>query len=219
MSRTRPFVAALALGLALLAPRPAQAQWEPFLGQLMLVGFNYCPNGWMEANGQLLSIAQDTALFALLGTTYGGDGKVTFGLPDLRGRAPIHEGQGPGLTNRVLGEASGQEQVTLHSSQMPAHAHALLGTTAAADAASPTNAALATKVRTTVYKAGGTPNTLMQGGSVGPAGGSQPHENMPPYLVMKWCIAVEGIFPSQSFTASPEPAAAKRPSPRRRTAR
>lgn len=217
MLSTRPFVRACALALALgalLAPSPARAQAEPYIGQLMMTAASYCPNGWAEASGQILSIAQNSALFSLLGTTYGGDGVTVFALPDLRGRAPVHVGQGPGLTPRVQGEMAGVENVTLLQSQMPAHAHALLGTTAAADAASPTNAALATKVRTTVYRAGGAPNTSLQGGSIAPAGGSQPHENMPPYLVMRWCIALEGIYPARQLAAggpaAPEGAVGRR---------
>lgn len=236
LGRGLAFAFVLGIGSAALVPRPAHAQWEPYIGQLMLTASWFCPNGWAEASGQLLSIAQNTALFALLGTTYGGNGVTTFALPDLRGRAPIHQGQGQGLTARTLGEAGGVEAVTLSSSEMPAHAHSLLGTTAAADAASPTNAALATKVRTTVYRAAGTPDTALHGASIAPAGGSQPHANMPPYLVMRWCIALQGVFPPQPFAASlgapapmpsvsaepsVEPAAtpAKRPRPRRRTAR
>lgn len=210
MSNTRLLACALALGLVLLAPLPARAQ-EPFIGQLMLTGATFCPRGWANAEGQLLSIAQNTALFSLLGTTYGGDGQTTFALPDLRGRAPIHQGQGPGLTNRTLGEQGGAETVTLLPSEMPAHAHSLLGSSAAADAASPTGAALATKQRTTLYRAGATPDTALHGASIAVAGGSQPHENMSPYLVMQWCIALEGIFPSRPFQAlEAAPAQSKR---------
>lgn len=211
MSSTRPFVRACAIALALgalLAPPPALAQAEPYLGQLMMTAAPYCPTGWTEASGQLLPISQFSALFSLIGTTYGGDGETFFALPDLRGRAPLHVGQGPGLTPRVQGEATGAESVTLLQSQMPAHAHTLLGTTGAANAASPTNAVLATKVRTTVYQAGGAPNTSLQGGSIAPAGASQPHENMPPVLVMRWCIALEGIFPMRPFAADGAPARA-----------
>jgi microcystin-dependent protein len=197
---------ACGLVLAALAPLPVRAQSEPYIGQLMLVAYGYCPNGWAEASGQLLAIAQNQALFALIGTYYGGNGQTNFALPDLRGRVPVHVGQGPGLTPRTIGEAGGTESVTLLQSQMPAHAHALLGTTEPADAASPTNAALATKARTTVYRAGAAPDTTLQGGSVAAAGGSQPHDNMPPYLAMRWCIALQGIFPTQNFAVGVEPA-------------
>src|SRR5690606_2556657 len=130
---------ALGIGSAALAPRPAGAQSEPYLGQLMLTAAWYCPAGWAEANGQLLPIAPNQLLFALIGTTYGGTGETHFALPDLRGRAPVHVGAGPGLSPRTIGEAGGTESVTLTSSQMPVHSHSLLGTTGAADAASPTN--------------------------------------------------------------------------------
>ncbi|HSJ99380.1 MAG TPA: tail fiber protein [Myxococcota bacterium] len=177
------------------------------MAQLMLTGANFCPQGWAPAEGQLLPINTNQALFSLLGTTNGGNGQTNFALPDLRGRAPIHQGQGPGLTNRTLGEQGGVETVTLLQSEMPAHAHALLGTTQGADAASPTGAALATKARTTLYRADGAPDTTLHGGSIASAGGSQPHANMPPYLVMRWCIALQGIFPTQSFAAELQPAA------------
>jgi microcystin-dependent protein len=105
--------------IALTTSTTAIAQAEPFLAQLMLTGANFCPNGWARADGQILSIAQNTALFALLGTNYGGDGQTTFALPDLRGRAPIHEGQGPGLSDRTLGETGGAESVTLTTAELP----------------------------------------------------------------------------------------------------
>lgn len=227
MSKTRlgrglAFAFILGIGSAPLALRPAQAQAEPYLGQLMLTAAWYCPAGWAEASGQLLPLAPNTVLFSLLGTTYGGDGVTNFALPDLRGRAPIHQGQGPGLSPRTIGEAGGTEAVTLVSSEMPMHSHSLLGTTDAADAATPTNAVLATKVRTTVYKAAGSPDTALHGDSIATAGGSQPHANMPPYLVMRWCIAVDGIFPQHSLSATVEAPPAKpekRPRKQRRTAR
>src|SRR5262247_1539362 len=116
---------------------------EPFLGQIQPFGFNFAPTGWATCDGQILSIAQNTALFSLLGTTFGGNGQTTFGLPDLRGRVPIGQGQGPGLANYTLGQTGGQETVTLITSQMPQHTHSLVGVTEAGDTNVPTGAFLA----------------------------------------------------------------------------
>jgi microcystin-dependent protein len=175
---------------------------EPFLGEIRMFGGNFAPRGWAFCNGQLLSIAQNTALFSLLGTTYGGDGRTTFALPDLRGRAPMHWGQGPGLTNRMLGEAAGVENVTLLSTQMPAHVHAIGAFNGAGDQSSPAGNVPAmllnqqTGQNENLYAS--TPNTQLglQGEST--VGGNQPHENMQPYLVVTFIIALEGIFPSRS---------------------
>jgi microcystin-dependent protein len=165
---------------------------EPFIGQLMVVGFNFAPRGWAMCNGQLLSLAQNTALFSLLGTTYGGDGRTTFGLPDLRGRAPLHLGQGPGLTLRSQGEIAGVESLNLTTNQLPAHSHPI-----------PANAALGS----TDKPAGA---VASQGGSYSPAsdgtrladpavtGSNSAVSVMQPYLVLNWVIALEGIFPSRN---------------------
>lgn len=184
-------VAALGVGAA-----PARAGLDPFLGELAMFGNNFCPNGWAPAQGQILSIAQNTALFALLGTTYGGNGVTTFALPDLRGRTAIGEGQGPGLSNRILGEQGGSETVTLLSSEMPAHTHTANATSLPGNTSNPTMALPARKSRTQLYRVG-TPNTTMAPDAIGITGGSQPHENMPPFLTMTWCIAMQGIFPSR----------------------
>ncbi len=173
---------------------------EPFLGQLMLVGFNYAPKGWALCNGQLLSIAQNTALFSLLGTTYGGDGMTTFALPDLRGRAPLHFGQGPGLSNYVQGEASGTENVTLLTTQLPAHNHPIMANSGTGNTNSP-EGALPAGFGTSLPPEGpwtnGGANTTLAANAVGPSGGSQPHSNMQPFLVLNWIIATEGIYPSR----------------------
>jgi len=194
MRLLRTSLLALAIGSA---PVAANASTEPFLGELMLAGSNFCPVGWMQANGQLLSLAQNTALFALLGTYYGGDGVVTFALPDLRGRAPIGEGQGPGLSDRLLGEEGGSEAITLTPDQMPAHTHAAGASTLAGNSVTPTNALPAKKFRTQLYRTGSSADTTLAPGAIGSAGGSQPHPNMPPYTAMTWCIAVQGIFPQR----------------------
>lgn len=166
---------------------------EPFLGQLLCVGFNYAPLGWALCQGQLMSIAENSALFALLGTTYGGDGMTTFGLPDLRGRIPVGFGQGPGLSNYTQGERAGVETVTLTISQMPLHNHGVSCSSADPRDTSPVN---------TVPAAGGsyspTANASMNPSMIQQAGNNQPHENRQPYVVMNWIIALEGIFPSRS---------------------
>jgi len=171
---------------------------EPFIGQIMTVGFNFAPRGWALCNGQLLSISQNTALFSLLGTTYGGNGQTTFALPDLRGRMPVHQGQGPGLSNRVMGEASGQETVTLLTAQMPQHTHMVNAQSSPGNSTNPTNNYPATSsARDNIYS-NAMPNATMNPGEIGVAGGSQPHDNMPPYLVINFIIALEGIYPSRS---------------------
>ncbi|MBI5547126.1 MAG: phage tail protein [Deltaproteobacteria bacterium] len=164
---------------------------EPFIGQIILVGFNFAPRSYAFCSGQIMSIAQNTALFSLLGTTYGGDGRTTFALPDLRGRVPIHQGQGPGLANRTMGEMAGSESVTLLTSQLPSHNHAMTGSSAPALADSPAGAAPA------VGGAYGLPaDTAMA--ATQPSGSGSPVPSMPPYLVLNYCIAIAGIFPSRN---------------------
>lgn len=177
---------------------------SPFLGTISLFAGNFAPRGWALCNGQLLSISTNQALFSIIGTTYGGDGIRTFALPDLRGRAPIHQGQGPGLTNRNLGELGGEEHVTLQVTQIPAHVHTLNASTNTANQASPATNVLAVSTDASV---GGAPlnftgsagiNTFMSPNSIGPAGGNGPHDNMQPYLAVTFIIALEGIFPSRN---------------------
>ena len=181
---------------------------EPFIGEIRIFGFNFAPRGWALCNGQLLPIAQNTALFSLLGTTYGGNGQTTFALPDLRGRASIHFGQGPGLTDREQGGAGGEESVTLTTAQLPAHTHAANCRSTSADAQDPSGKVWATVFEHTphphthipgvdAYQAGA-PNAQMSPSAIGNTGGSQSHDNMPPFLVLNFCIALEGIFPARS---------------------
>ena len=178
---------------------------EQFLGQIIMVGFNFAPRGWAFCDGRLLSIAQNTALFSLLGTAYGGDGQTTFALPDLRGRCAVGIGQGPGLSQRAQGEMSGTENVTLIQTQMPAHTHNLMASTADGTTNVPTEAVIAAnKVpidRSNVVDGNAfvqsSPNTVMNPQSIGAAGGNQPHNNMQPYLAMNYVIALEGIYPSR----------------------
>lgn len=170
---------------------------EPFIGEIRMFGGNFAPRGWAFCNGQLLSIAQNTALFSLLGTTYGGNGQTTFALPNLQGRYAMHWGSGPGLTPRQLGETAGSESVTLTTQQMPNHYHPLQACgEATADQGRPSGNSLA--VTSSPVYANAKADTAMNGASVGPAGGNQPHDNMSPYQCVSFIIALEGIFPSRS---------------------
>jgi microcystin-dependent protein len=174
---------------------------DPFLAEIRIFGGNFAPRGWALCNGQLMSISQNTALFALLGTTYGGDGRVTFGLPNLQGATPMQQGQGPGLSQRLLGEVGGTPSVTLISPEMAMHTHTAMAVDAGGDNTSPTNNTWA-QARTfksgdALYSTGQQPNLLMNSQAVLPTGGSQPHNNMPPYLTVTFIIALEGIFPQR----------------------
>ena len=200
-ARRRPLRRAALAAVALLAGAAVtptvQAQSEPFLGQLMLVSYNFCPDRWAEANGQIMSISMNTALFSLLGTTYGGDGRITFALPDLRGRAPVHVGQGPGLSLIDQGQVGGTESVTLIGSNLPAHSHALNAIAQPATHAAPaTDRALAATQNAGTYAAGA-PNTSLVAGSVGATGSNSPFSVRNPYLGLRWCIALEGVFPQR----------------------
>ena len=166
---------------------------QPFLGEIRIVGWNFATAGWALCDGQILPINQNTALFSLLGTTYGGDGETTFGLPDLRGRFPMHWGNGPGLSNRNIGEKSGLEQVVLNIGQIPSHSHRPKAQSGEGDDTSPTGRYPAT-ANTDFYA--DTSNVEM--GATANAGGGQGHNNMPPYLAVTFMIALQGIFPSES---------------------
>ena len=179
---------------------------EPFIGMIALFGFNFAPKGWAFCNGQLMSIAQNNALFALIGTTYGGDGITTFALPDLRGRVPKGFGQGPGLSSYSMGESSGSENVTLMSMQMPAHTHTLMVSTMPATSNNPDGHVMAVsngsvpslEASASVNTYGTQLSGIASPQAIGVSGGSQPHYNMQPFLTMNYCIALEGIFPSHS---------------------
>ena len=177
---------------------------EPFIGSVIIFAGNFAPRGWAFCQGQLLSIAQNTALFSILGTTYGGNGQTTFALPDLRGRCPIGPGQGPGLPNVSLGEVSGTPAQTLLVTQMPAHSHILRGNANNGNDSLPANAYPAAAVIPTdsnksvnAYNSA-TDGTVMNPGVVQNAGGSQPFSIMQPYLGINYIIALEGIFPSRN---------------------
>jgi microcystin-dependent protein len=170
---------------------------EPFIGEIRIWGLNFAPQGWAFADGQLLPISQNTALFSLFGTTYGGDGRTTFGLPNLQGRAPMHPGDGPGLTTRRLGETGGVETVTLTDAQMPNHTHTLRASTALGDEPAPGGHTLARAVGS--YQSDSTSNLVsLSSGAIPSAGGSQPHGNMQPFLTLRFCIALVGIYPPRS---------------------
>jgi microcystin-dependent protein len=167
---------------------------DPFVAEIRIFPFNFAPKGWAFCDGQLLPISQNTALFSLLGTTYGGDGKSNFALPDLQGRAPMHPGQGPGLSLHDLGETGGSQTVTLLESEISAHSHAVSASQADGTSQSPVGEKLATGVGIGQYAAPGgltqlSPNALTS------TGGSQPHNNMQPYLTLNFNIALQGIFP------------------------
>ncbi|KMQ59567.1 tail collar protein [Chryseobacterium angstadtii] len=172
------------------------AQSEPFLGQIAFVPYSRTPNGWADCSGQIMSIAQNTALFSLIGTTYGGNGTTTFALPDMRGRVVISQGQGPGLQNYVVGEIGGSETVTLTQQQMPMHNHTVNAVTAEGNQNTPTgNLPADTKLLDKEYS-DATANTNMKATMLNTAGGSQPHENRPPFVTLRCIIALQGIYPS-----------------------
>ncbi|MBK8623032.1 MAG: phage tail protein [Saprospiraceae bacterium] len=168
---------------------------EPYIGQVCLFGFNFAPRGWAQCNGQLMPIAQNSALFSLLGTTYGGDGRTTFALPDLRGRVALSQGQGPGLSSYPIGFAAGVESVTLTTSQLPAHNHP--GQLHASNGAANQEEAQNHLLSETAIYTDAAANQVMNAGAVtvGPTGNNQAHENRQPFLVLNYCIALEGIFP------------------------
>ena len=176
---------------------------EPFIAEIRMFAGNFAPRGWAFCNGQIMSIAQNTALFSLLGTTYGGNGQTTFGLPDLRGRVPVGMGQGPGLPNITEGEMAGEPNHTLNSNEMPAHTHTaqvtVKASSAEADSTSPNGKVLASPEQAAIY-GNGPGDVTMSSPNVNTsvAGGNQPHNNMQPYLGMNYIIALEGIYPSRN---------------------
>ena len=167
---------------------------DPFVAEIRPFGFNFAPKGWAQCNGQLLPISQNTALFSLLGTFYGGDGKSTFALPNLQGSAPMNQGQSGGTSERFLGEMSGSETVTLLQSEMPVHPHSLNAVESAATARQPPGQMFAVGQAMSFYSSNAG-NTTMNPNMLTLVGGSLPHNNMQPYLVVNFCIAMQGIFP------------------------
>jgi microcystin-dependent protein len=172
---------------------------DPFVAEIRIFPFNFAPKGWAWCDGQLLPLSQNTALFSLLGTTYGGNGKSNFALPDLQGRAPMHPGQGPGLSLHDLGETGGSETVALLESEIPLHSHGLMAQGAPADTATPVGNAYARVIGATPYlPPAGAPLVPMADNALAPAGGDQPHNNMQPYLTFYFCIALQGVYPPRT---------------------
>ncbi len=173
----------------------------PYVGEIMMFGGNFPPAGWAFCDGSLLPIDQYTTLFNLIGTTYGGDGQSTFALPDLRGRMPIHQGQGAGLSFYTIGQAAGAEAVTLTVNQMPSHTHSINATTANGNSKTPVGATIPAGVsgtNTNVYAGVGATNATMAANAVGSGGGGGSHNNQQPYLAISFCISLFGVFPSQN---------------------
>jgi len=169
---------------------------DPFVAEIRVVGFNFAPTGWAQCNGQVLPISQNTALFALLGTVYGGDGKSTFALPNLQGSAAMHPGQGQGLNEHFLGEMGGTETVTLLQSEIPVHTHSVQAGGSGFDNDPGLGVMLANEPGAATYTTG-TPNVQLAAQTLSPAGGSLPHNNMMPYLTMNFVIALQGVFPQR----------------------
>ena len=170
---------------------------DPFVAEIRIFPFNFAPKGWAWCDGQLMPLSQNTALFSLLGTTYGGNGKSNFALPNLQGSAPMHPGQGPGLSLHDLGEVGGSETVTLLESEIPAHSHTMRAAPDPAEAASPSSSRVVARPRGgSIYQTNASSNlTDMAGEALAPAGGDQPHNNMQPFLTFYFCIALQGVFP------------------------
>ena len=174
---------------------------NPFIGEIKIFAGNFAPAGWALCNGQLLSIQQNTALFSLLGTIYGGNGTSTFALPDLRGRVPIHMGQGPGLSSYFEGQQAGTETVTLITNQIPAHTHTVNAVASGGNQASPVGGSLAIESTGTsldYVNSNTTPTSAMHPAMIANTGGNQPHSNIQPYLCVNFIIALVGIFPSRN---------------------
>ena len=171
---------------------------DPFVAEIRIFPFNFAPKGWAFCDGQILPLSQNTALFSLLGTTYGGDGKSNFALPNMQGNAPMHPGQGPGLSLHDLGETGGSETVTLLESEIPSHSHTMKADVldiADTNVVSP-NASYALSSGGTLYQSTG--NAFLSDNALAPAGGDQPHNNLQPYLTLNFCIALQGVYPPRT---------------------
>ena len=185
----------VAVTLVSVPVKQATAGPDPFVGEIMWVGFIFCPRGWAQADGQLLQISQNSALFSLYGTTYGGDGRTTFGLPDLRGRVSVHTGTGPGLSSYSQGQRGGQEQVTLTDNTMPSHNHTINASGGAIDKNAAGSILGGSKQK--IYDAPVNATTTLANSAISHTGGSAAHENRVPYLTLRACVALEGVFPSR----------------------
>jgi microcystin-dependent protein len=174
---------------------------DPFVAEIRIFPFNFAPTGWAFCNGQLLPISQNTALFSLLGTYYGGDGKSNFALPDMQGNAPMQQGQGAGLSQRFLGEMGGEDSVTLLQTEIPVHTHQMMATDQPGQLEAPNNTAILARsaggfAYSTTYSGGQVANMAFQ--ALAPYGGSLPHNNLQPYLTLNFCIALQGVYPPRS---------------------
>ncbi len=190
------FMATIGILLAVLSSKEAKAGPDPFIGEIVWVGYTFCPRGWAAADGQLLSINQYQSLYSLLGTQFGGDGRTTFALPDLRGRVAIHAGQSPGMSKYQVGNKAGQETVTLTTSQMPTHNHTINASAGATDEDPTGNIPGTGKQKN--YDAPGAASTALADEAVGSTGVGEAHENRPPFLTLTACIALQGVYPSRN---------------------
>ena len=170
---------------------------DPFVAEIRIFPFNFAPKGWAFCDGQLLPLSQNTALFSLLGTTYGGNGKSNFALPDLQGRAPMHPGQGPGLSLHDLGETGGSDTVTLLESEIPSHSHGLVVSLSDGISTKPANQQFAQGVGVQIWGTG-IANAQLSDSALAPAGGDAPHNNLQPYLTFNFCIALQGVYPPRT---------------------
>lgn len=174
---------------------------DPFVAEIRIFPFNFAPKGWAFCDGQILPLSQNTALFSLLGTTYGGDGKSNFALPNMQGNAPMHPGQGPGLSLHDLGETGGSETVTLLESEIPSHSHSLMASSTASTKPNPignANARISSGATPYVAANPAPPIVAFASQALAPAGGDQPHNNMQPYLTLNFCIALQGVYPPRT---------------------
>jgi len=172
---------------------------DPFVAEIRIFAFNFAPKGWAFCDGQILPLSQNTALFSLLGTTYGGDGKSNFALPDMQGNAPMHPGQGPGLSLHDLGETGGSDTVSLLESEIPSHSHGVSVSAGDGTDQSPVGEKLATGVGgISQYAPNSGALTQLSDNALAPAGGDQPHNNLQPYLTLNFCIALQGVFPPRT---------------------
>jgi microcystin-dependent protein len=171
---------------------------DPFVAEIRIFPFNFAPKGWAWCDGQILPLSQNTALFSLLGTTYGGNGKTTFALPDMQGNAPMHPGQGPGLSLHDLGETGGSQTVSLLESEIPAHNHSLNAANFPANSKTPAGNSIARGSANTYLPPAGLPIVNMSDQALAPAGGDQPHNNMMPYLTFYFNIALQGVYPPRT---------------------